>query len=355
MPRPASDAVSIRQAVLLVGGRGTRMWPLTSDVPKGLLPLAGVPFVEYQLRQLAAAGISEVFLAVGRELLGAWERYAATSPGGLAVRLVVEEEPLDTAGPVRAVLDLLDDRFLVLNGDVVVEADLAALVGDHGEATLGLVEVADTSAYGVVVTRSDGLVERFIEKPPTDQAPARTVNAGMYALTRATLAGYPEGPLSFEQVVFPALAAANALRGVLLTGRWIDIGTPSLYLAAHDVVYAGGSVLHRPAATHENAGAAVSGRLAGSWSWIGPGARIAPGAIIEESVVMSGAGIADGAVIRRGIIGHDASVGPGAFVGGAAVVGRGASVGAACELDHGMRVAPGATIEAGGVTFRPPN
>src|SRR3990172_8897759 len=255
MPRPASDAVSIRQAVLLVGGRGTRMWPLTSDVPKGLLPLAGVPFVEYQLRQLAAAGISEVFLAVGRELLGAWERYAATSPGGLAVRLVVEEEPLDTAGPVRAVLDLLDDRFLVLNGDVVVEADLAALLGDHGEATLGLVEVADTSAYGVVVTRSDGVVDRFIEKPPTAEAPARTVNAGMYALDRAVLAGYPEGRLSFERVVFPELAAAGALRAVVLTGRWIDIGTPSLYLAAHDVVYAGGSVLHRPAATHENAGA----------------------------------------------------------------------------------------------------
>jgi NDP-sugar pyrophosphorylase family protein len=235
------------------------MWPLTADVPKGVLPLAGVPFVEYQLRQLAAVGITEVFLAVGRELLEVWERFAATSPQGVAVRLTVEEEPLDTAGPVRAVLDMLDDRFLVLNGDVVVEADLAALVGGSGEATLGLIEVEDTSLYGVVVTGADGVVERFIEKPPTAEAPARTVNAGMYALDRVVLAGYPEGRLSFERVVFPELAAAGALRAVVLAGRWIDIGTPSLYLAAHALVYAGGSVLHRPAASHESKGAAVSG------------------------------------------------------------------------------------------------
>ncbi len=330
------------------------MWPLTADVPKGLLPLAGVPFVEYQLRQLAAVGISEVFLAVGREMLGAWEAYAATSPAGMTVRLTVEDEPLDTAGPIRAVLDRLDERFLVLNGDVVVEADLTTLVGDTGTATLALVEVEDTSPYGVVVTRPDGVVERFIEKPPTADAPARTVNAGMYALDRSALAQYPVGRLSFERVVFPELAASGAMRAVVLSGRWIDIGTPSLYLAAHGWVHGGGSTLHQPNSSHESAGANLEGTSSGAWSWIGRDAQIGRGAIVDESVVMPGATIGEGAVIRGGIIGHDADIGAGAFVGGGAVVGARAIIGAGCEVDHGMRVAPGAVLDTGSVTFRPP-
>ena len=330
------------------------MWPLTADRPKGLLPLAGIPFVEFQLRQLAAVGVTEVFLAIGREFQAAWEGFAATAPGGVAVRLAVEDEPLDTAGPVRAVLSDLDDRFLVLNGDVVIEADLQPLVADGGAATIGLIEVEDTSAYGVVVTRTDGTVDRFVEKPPAAEAPARTVNAGIYALTRATLSGYPEGPLSFEHRVFPDLVGSGDLRGVRLAGRWIDIGTPALYLAAHAEVYRGGSTLHRPAALHEHAGAAVAGRQAGAWSWIGPGASVAGEAVIEESVVMAGADIGAGAVVRGAIVGGGARVGVGALITGAAVIGPGAFVGAGCEVDHGMRIAPGTTIEPGSVTFRPP-
>jgi mannose-1-phosphate guanylyltransferase len=330
------------------------MWPLTAATPKGLLPLAGVPFVEYQLRQLSAVGVEEVFLGIGRGMVDSWERFAATSPGGLTVRLAIEEHPLDTAGPVRAVLDHLDERFLVLNGDVVIEADLQPLVASSADATLGLVEVADTSAYGVVVIGADGVVEKFIEKPPTATAPARTVNAGMYALTRKAIAGYPEGPLSFERVVFPDLAAASRLRGVVLEGQWIDIGTPGLYLAAHRAVFAGGSALHRPAAAHESAGAVVAGRQEGSWSWIAPRVQVASGAIVAEAVVMSGAVIAEGAVVRGAVIGADAVIGRGAIVTGAAVVGGGARIGAGCELDHGVRIAPGATLEAGSVTFQPP-
>lgn len=330
------------------------MWPLTADTPKGLLPLAGVPFVEYQLRQLAAIGIAEVVLAVGDEFAGAWERYAAGSPLGMRVWLSVEDHPLDTAGPVRAVLDRLDPRFLVLNGDVVVEADLRPLLGAAGPAALGLVEVADTSPYGVVVTGPDGVVQRFIEKPPTAEAPARTVNAGMYLLDRSALASYPPGRLSFERVVFPALAAAGRLRGVLLSGRWIDIGTPALYLAAHDAVYRGESVLHRPQAAHEIATGIPAGTTGGAWSWIAPGARVATTALIEESVLFPGATVAEGAVVRRAVIGHDATVGPDAVVTGASLVGAGATLGARCEVDHGMRIAPGAVLEAGSITFRPP-
>ena len=354
MPQSGSNPEPIRQAVLLLGGRGTRMWPLTAHTPKGLLPLAGVPFAEYQLRQLARVGVEEVFLAVGRAMLDAWERFAASSPGGITVHLAIEDQTLDTAGPVRAVLDRLDERFLVLNGDVVIEADLRPLVASPGVATLGLVEVADTSAYGVVVVGDGGVVERFIEKPPTESAPARTVNAGMYSLTRDSLADHPEGPLSFERVVFPGLVAASQLHAVVLSGQWIDIGTPDLYLAAHRAVYAGGSALHRPAAAHENAGALLSGRVEGDWSWIAPRARVEEGAVVDEAVVMSGAAIGEGTVIRGAVIGAEAVIGAGAVVTGAAVVGGGAWIGPGCELDHGVRIAPGARLEAGSVTFRPP-
>lgn len=354
MPPPGNHPETIRQAVLLLGGRGTRMWPLTAHIPKGLLPLAGVPFVEYQLRQLARVGVEEVFLAVGRGMLDAWERFAATSPGGITVHLAIEDQPLDTAGPVRAVLDRLDERFLVLNGDVVIEADLRPLVASPGVATLGLVEVGDTSAYGVVVVGEDGVVERFIEKPPTASAPARTVNAGMYALTREALAAHPAGPLSFERVVFPGLAATSQLRAVVLSGQWIDIGTPNLYLAAHRAVYAGASALHRPLAAHENAGAVLVGRAEGDWSWIAPRARVDERAVVAEAVVLSGATIGEGAVVRGAVIGAEAVIGAGAIVTGAAVVGGGAWVGPGCELDHGVRIAPGARLEAGSVTFRPP-
>ena len=156
------------------------MWPITAEVPKGLLPVAGIPFVDYQLRQLAGVGVEEAFLAVGRHLLPAWEEFAARHSPEISVRLAVEDEPLDTAGPVRSLVDQLDDPFFVLNGDVVVETDLAALTSAapaHALATIGLVEVADTSAYGVVVVGSDGMVERFVEKPEPDEAPAATVNA----------------------------------------------------------------------------------------------------------------------------------------------------------------------------------
>src|SRR3990172_13384212 len=149
-PRP-------HQAVLLVGGRGTRMWPLTAEIPKGLLPLAGLPFVEYQIRQLTAIGIEEIVLTVGRSLVEAWADFAAGSPEDVHVRLAIEDEPLETAGQIRAVLDSLDDRFFVLNGDVVLEADIAAVAAGAGEfGNLGLVEADDTGAYRVLLVGDRG-------------------------------------------------------------------------------------------------------------------------------------------------------------------------------------------------------
>jgi len=345
--------VTIHQAVLLVGGRGTRMWPLTAKIPKGLLPVAGVLFLDLQIRQLAAAGIDEVFLAVGRSQLDEWERFAADREG---VRLVVEDEPLDTAGPVRAALDGLDDRFLVLNGDVVLEADLTAYltaVRPEVKATLGLVEVEDPSAYGVVVLDDSGMVVRFVEKPPADEAPAQTVNAGMYVMTRSALADYGEGPLSFERVVFPGLAAEGSLQGVVIEGWWLDIGTPDLFLDCTGAVLSGATALHRPASRHLIEGECI-GETTGGWSWIAAGARVESGAVVEESVVLPGATIGSKAIVRRAIVGWDATVGDHSLVTGATIIGAGAWIGPNTELNHGMRIAPGARLESGAVTFSPP-
>ena len=336
-----------KQAVVLVGGRGTRMWPLSAERPKGLLPLAGEPFIDYQVAGLADAGVRQVFLAVDTDHLEAWREYAAAVVG-VSVRLSVERFPLDTAGPVRALLDDLDDTFFVLNGDVVVRTDLGRLAGsapDGAAATLALVEVDDPSAYGVVVTDDRGMVKRFVEKPRRDQAPARTVNAGIYLMRREALSAYGPGPLSFEQVVFPDLVEQGRLAGVIVEAAWIDIGTPSLYLDTHAQVLTERGTPH---VVPDGVDAA------GAWAWIAADANVAPGARVSESVVLGGAIVEDGALVHRAIVGWGARIGGGAVVTGETLVGPRAVVGPGCELDHGMRVAGDAVLSERAVTFRPP-
>jgi mannose-1-phosphate guanylyltransferase len=345
--------MSIRQAVLLVGGRGTRVWPLTARLPKGLLPVAGLPFIEYQIRLVAEAGVEEVLLAVGQDHLAAWEDYVAAWEGTPSLGLAVEHEPLDTAGGLVEAIDRLDQRFLVLNGDVVLEADLAAFVNaapEQAAATIALVEVEDPSAYGVVVTDDDDMVEAFVEKPALGTEPANTVNAGIYVLQRRALEEYDRGRLSFERVVFPKLAERGDLGGSLVRGHWLDIGTQELLLDTNGYVMEGHSPLYRPNDPHGGPG----GTRRGSWSWVDDSATLHDAAVIEEAVVMEGAVIEEGAVVRRAVVGPGAVVESGAMVTGASFVGPGARVGASCEIDFGMRVAPGAMLPAGSVTFRPP-
>jgi mannose-1-phosphate guanylyltransferase len=334
----------IRQAVLLVGGRGTRMWPLTHSMPKGLLPVAGVPFIELQFRLLAEVGVEEVILAIGTEHEQEWRAYAE-SVSQPHVIVSVEQTPLDTAGPVGAVRDQLDDRFLVLNGDVVLEGQLTEFVAQAPDApaVLALVRVDDTSAYGVVVTTPEGIVERFIEKPPAGTAPTDTVNAGMYLMRRAVIERYPGGRLSFERVVFPDLVGSGELGGITIEGEWLDIGTGELYLATHDAIAAGRSRLVQfpePAVR--------------PWVYVEPGATVEPAAIVEEAIVLAGATVQAGATVRRAMIGRGATIEAGAVVTGASLIGQDAVVGGGCEIDAGARIAPGARLPAGSITFSPP-
>lgn len=334
----------IRQAVLLVGGRGTRVWPLTHSMPKGLLPVAGVPFIELQFRLLAEVGVEEVILAIGTDHEQAWRSYA-DSVANPHLKVSVEHEPLDTAGPVGAVRDHLDETFLVLNGDVVLEGDLAGFVSGAPDApaVLALVEVEDTSAYGVVVTKPDGLVDRFVEKPPAGAAPANTVNAGMYILHRRVIERYPPGRLSFERVVFPDLVKSHELGALTIEGEWLDIGTGDLYLATHDAVAAGRSRLVR-----------FPEPVPDPWVVVESGAVVDRDATVEEAIVLAGARIGAGATVRRAVVGREAIVEPGASVSGGSLVGEKAVIGTGCEIDRGARIAPNARLEPGSVTFSPP-
>ncbi|MBT8249117.1 MAG: NDP-sugar synthase [Acidimicrobiia bacterium] len=331
------------------------MWPLTDTVPKGLLPVAGVPFIELQFRLLAEVGVEEVILAIGTSHESAWRTYAegTTSP---VVHLAVEQSKLDTAGPLVAVRDQLDDRFLVLNGDVVLEGSLGQFVEDAPDlpAVLSLVGVEDTSAYGVVVTNDLGKVERFIEKPPPGTAPTNAVNAGMYLMSRSVFDAYDEGALSFEQTVFPSLVEQGLLGGVKIDGVWLDIGTPPLYLQTHRDVAAGNSRLVNMEPAHHGIGANVAGDLDGNWNFIGPGAVVEEGARVRESIVLAGATIRSGSVVEDSIVGWNAVV-ENARISDTTVIGAGAVVGEGCELTAAVRIGPGSSLSARSVTFEPPS
>jgi len=348
--------MTVRHAVVLVGGRGTRLWPLTASVPKGLVPLAGKPFLEYQLERLTDVGVTKAWLAVGMDHEAAWRRYAADWEGELELVVSVETEPLDTAGPITLLANELDDRFLVINGDVVFDVPLRGFIEEAPRAgiVLALARVDDPSAYGVVVTDDDGLVERFVEKPAPGTAPADTVNAGIYLMERRVLAGFDAGPLSFERRVFPDLAARKELGGVTVEGSWLDIGTPELLMESHDALLAGRTRLGTARGHIADRSAVVDGERRGAWSWVGAGAVVERGAIVDESIIFEGAIVRRGAEVTNAVVGWRSDIGAGVKIRELALIGADCTVGAGCELAGGLRLAPGTHLEPRAITFTPP-
>jgi mannose-1-phosphate guanylyltransferase len=315
------------QAIVLVGGEGTRLRPLTETVPKPALTLVDRPFLAYMIEWLAGHGVSEVVLACGflpdvlREALAGEEERA-----GAAIRFVVEPERRGTAGAIRYAADVLgddlDDRFLALNGDVLTDLDLSALLRAHEErdaaATLGLHPVEDSSAYGLVRSQPGGEVLEFLEKTG-ERAPGE-VNAGMYVLERSVLDLIsPEQEVSIERDVFPRLVG-EGLHGLCLDGYWMDIGTPERYLAASwDILE--GRVETRVEATasgmHVAAGASVEERAAvGPRVVLAPGCRVGGGAEVSDSVLLEGCTVGEGARVSHSILSAGVEVAAGAVVEG---------------------------------------
>jgi mannose-1-phosphate guanylyltransferase len=321
------------QAIVLVGGEGTRLRPLTENVPKPALTLVDRPFLAYMIEWLAGHGVSEVVLACGflpealREALAGEEERA-----GAKIRYVVEPEPLGTAGAIRFVADALGDelgeRFFALNGDVLTDLDLTALLRAHTErgavGTLGLHPVEDSSAFGLVESGENGEVLSFLEK--TGERKPGEVNAGMYCLERSVLDPIPAGEkVSIERGVFPRLVG-QGLHGLRLDGYWVDIGTPERYLqASWDILEGrvdtrveptGPGVLVDPTA-------AVSPQATiGPRAVIGSRCRVEAGAAVRESVLLDGCVVGAGASIVSSVLAPGAAVLPGATVEGAVAAER---------------------------------
>ena len=320
------------QAIVLVGGEGTRLRPLTSDTPKPAVTLVDRPFLAYAIEWLAGHGVTEVVLACGflpdvlREALAGEEERA-----GVQITYVAEPEPLGTAGAIRfaadALGDRLEERFFALNGDVLADLDLSALLRAHGErgakASIGMHPVDDSSAYGLVSCDSDGRVLEFLEK--TGEAVPGQINAGAYVLERSVLDLVPAGQaVSIEREVFPRLVG-DGLCGVLLEGYWMDIGTPDRYLQASWDILEGrvetrvrptapGLLVGSDAAIEEDANVGPRAVVAG-------GCRIESGAEVSDSVLLDGCTVGRDASVRGSILAPGAEVEPGARLVNA-VIGR---------------------------------
>ena len=317
------------RAVVLVGGFGTRLRPLTLQRPKQMLPILDRPMIEWVAGWLSANGIDDVVLSMGYRPEAFRNAYPDGTCAGVTLHYAVEPEPLDTAGAIRFAaqavgLDRSAERFLVVNGDVITDLAIADLVAlhdaRHAEATIALTAVEDPSRYGVVPIDAEGRVETFIEKPDRADAPSNWINAGTYVLEPSVIERIPGGrKVSIERETFPAIVADGGLYALQSDAAWVDAGTPASYLE-------------------------VQLQLASRTAWRNDGATIDPTAVVQRSVCGAGAVIAARAVVRDSVVGAGAWVEAGATVCGSIVgerarIGAGASIEELCVIGDGQSVA----------------
>ena len=352
------------EAILLVGGKGTRLRPLTLSAPKPLLPTAGVPFLAHQLTRAAASGITHVVLATSYRAEMFTEAFGDGAALGLSIDYVYESTPLGTGGGIRNAAELLrggpDDPIVVLNGDILSGHDLTAQVGLHRDkdaaVTLHLTEVEDPSRYGCVPTDPAGRVTAFLEKMPNPVT--NKINAGCYIFRRSVIGQIPAGrPVSVEHETFPQLIEADAvIMGYDEPGAyWLDVGTPEAFVRGScDVVLghmpspampgACGEALLLPGASAAPGSSVTGGTVLGSGSCVGAGADV------HGSVVFDAAEIGAGAVVRDSIVGRGAVIADGAVLAGV-VIGDEAYIGPGNELRSGARVWPKVRLEQTSVRF----
>jgi mannose-1-phosphate guanylyltransferase len=361
--QPAAQGGEPLEAILLVGGKGTRLRPLTITVPKPLLPTAGVPFLAHQLARAAACGVTRVVLATSYRSEMFAECFGDGAAFGLEIDYVHEPEPLGTGGGIRNAAARLhsgpDDPVVILNGDILSGHDLAAQLDVHRKAdaavTLHLVEVPDPARFGCVPTEASGRVTAFLEKTPNPVT--NRINAGCYVFARRAIDDIPAGQVvSVERQTFPGLIeSGQVVMGYPDNSYWLDVGTPEAFVrGSADVVLgrlaspalsgAPGQALVLPGAT-----VAGSARLTGG-TVVGAGAVVGPDAQVHASVLFDGARVGAGAQIRDSVLGQRASIGDGVALDGA-VIGDEAQVGERNELRGGLRVWPGVILDPVSIRF----
>ncbi len=351
------------EAILLVGGQGTRLRPLTIGMPKPLLPTAGVPFLAHQLARAAASGVTRIVMATSYRAEMFAEVFGDGSEYGVRIEYVHEDEPLGTGGGIRnATARLLsgpEDPVVVLNGDVLSGHDLGAQIDMHRKAdaavTLHLVEVPDPARFGCVPTDFDGRVTAFLEKTPNPVT--SQVNAGCYVFTRRYIDAMPAGRvLSVERETFPGLIeAGETVMGYLESAYWLDVGTPEAFVRGSCDLVLGeltspalpgrcGPALLLPGAT-----AHPSATLTGGTA-VGPGSVVGAGAAVHGSVLFDEVFVGPGARVSASVVGSGARIGEGAVLDGV-VIGAGADIGGGNELARGLRVWPGVRLDGTAIRF----
>jgi mannose-1-phosphate guanylyltransferase len=367
------------QALILAGGEGTRLRPLTSDVPKPVVSLVDQPFIGYMFEWLRSHGVDDIIMSCGFLADGVRGVLGDGSSFGIRLRYVEEPKPLGTGGALKYAEDLLEERFFMLNGDVLTDIDLTKQLEQHertgARGTLALIGVDDPSAYGLVHCREDCAVTEFLEKPGPEQVvTTNLVNAGAYILEREILDGMaPSGTnISIERDLFPKLVG-HGLYGYEATGYWLDIGTPARYLqATYDILEgrvttevgnrlgaaglkllpAGGvgGRIAAPALIGDGCEIAATARIGGRVV-LGRGVKIGAGAVVEASVLLDGVSVGSRTHIRGAIIGPDTVIGARCQIDGAVVLGRGVGLGDDNVLSAGARVFPGVTLPDGAIKF----
>jgi mannose-1-phosphate guanylyltransferase len=359
---PSNPSKSL-EAILLVGGQGTRLRPLTIATPKPLLPTAGVPFLAHQLAKAAAYGVTRVVMATFYRAEMFAECLGDGSSFGLEISYIQEETPLDTGGAIRNAGSALrggpEDPVVVLNGDVLSGHDLTAQLAAHeakgAAVTLHLVEVPDPSRFGCVPTDADGRVTAFLEKTP-DPVTNR-INAGCYVFRREAIDRIPQGRrVSVERETFPGLISAGELvLGYVDTSYWLDVGTPEAFICgSHDLVLGelASSALPGPCgeALVLPGGVIEPGAKVGGGTVVGVDCHVGADAQVDGSVLFDGAVVGQGAVVRSSAIGRGARIAGGAVLDGV-VIGDGARIGSGNELARGLRVWPGVEIGPAAIRF----
>jgi mannose-1-phosphate guanylyltransferase/phosphomannomutase len=368
------------KGVIMAGGEGTRLRPLTSTVPKPLLPVANRPMMEHVIDLLAKHGIDDIVVTVAFMANAIKNYFGDGSDFGVRMRYVDEPVPLGTAGSVRNAMDLLqDDRFVVISGDVITDIDLSAIIDFHDAkgalATIGLTPVDNPLEFGIVITREDGTIDRFLEKPTWGQVFSDTINTGIYVLEPGVFDYIEPGrSVDFSGEVFPALLRdGRALYGAIARGYWEDVGTLEAYLRAHtdvldqmvqlripgfqiaDGIWVGegseispDAVIDGPAVIGPECTVEAGVHL-GAYSVLGSHVRVLRTASIERSVLQDNVFVGAGARLRGVVTGRGATIRSGARVEEGVVLGDDVNIGENAAVTDGVKIYPGKIVEAGAI------
>jgi NDP-sugar pyrophosphorylase family protein len=351
------------QAIVLVGGEGTRLRPLTFSTPKPMVPIMNVPFLARTMERLYEAGIRDVILPAGYMPQAIVDYFGDGSSLGMKITYVIEETPLGTAGAIKNVEEYITGPFFVLNGDVLTSLDLRVMQRFHqergGVGALHLIRVEDPSAFGCVVHDDSGRIGAFVEKPPRGEEPTDEINAGTYLLEPEILSAIPAGRnVSIERETFPQLiASGKALYAYTTTDYWIDLGRPEHYLAAHRDILSGAMPLKLEPGINGPGSDALKGHpgivppvyadvdvVVDASAQVGPnvvlgtGCSIGAGAIVRESVFWEHVSVGAGAVIEETIVASGVTIGPKAHIGPGSVIGHDVTIEPEQVIEPGSRL-----------------